>query len=319
MRKSFLVFLGMTVVLAAWAAPGSGWAEKLEFVTYYPAVSGGGGGAQTGDRLDASRGSMGSVPDYAGPARGGNLTDAQIPIGALLVEQGIAIGLPDPRQDAIGGEAHLADNVRLHLNGNLLLTPTGLDGGGTPTGVLYAAPLGTAPAAGNALLHTYGSNNLFLGSGAGNFTLTGPGGHVGMGKGALASVTSGGHNTAVGSGALSGHHDRRQQHGGGGWDDALELDRRGQHRDRGVRAPVEQHGESEHCFGAGGGPAEHDRERQYLHRLSGGTECLRLRPALRRQLQHRRAADLRGFRRKLPDGQRRLGDRRFESSVSLGG
>ena len=46
-------------------------------------------------------------------------------------------------------------------------------------------------------IHSYGTNNSFLGSGAGNFTLTGLNA-TGIGKNALAALTDGGSNTSVG-------------------------------------------------------------------------------------------------------------------------
>lgn len=60
-------------------------------------------------------------------------------------------------------------------------------------GVIYQ---GTTP-----LLHTYGSNDLFL-QNAGNFTLTG-GDDIGIGRTALASLTTGVNNIAIGKGALN--------------------------------------------------------------------------------------------------------------------
>lgn len=53
------------------------------------------------------------------------------------------------------------------------------------------------------VLHTYGSENTFVGSGAGNFTLTGID-NVTLGNGALAALTSGSDNVAIGR--LSANH-----------------------------------------------------------------------------------------------------------------
>ena len=51
----------------------------------------------------------------------------------------------------------------------------------------------------NRFIHTYGTNNLFLGEGTGNFTLTGPGENVGIGHGALEDLTSGERNMCIGA------------------------------------------------------------------------------------------------------------------------
>lgn len=52
------------------------------------------------------------------------------------------------------------------------------------------------------LLHRYGTNNLFAGINAGNFTTTGTGGNVGLGAGALLALTDGYYNVGVGQNAL---------------------------------------------------------------------------------------------------------------------
>ena len=54
---------------------------------------------------------------------------------------------------------------------------------------------------GAAWIHGYGSNNIFFGLNAGNFSLTGTG-EVGIGSGALQALSSGSSNTGVGFGAL---------------------------------------------------------------------------------------------------------------------
>lgn len=57
----------------------------------------------------------------------------------------------------------------------------------------------------SSLLQSYGTNNLFLGGGAGNFSLTtgSAQNNVGLGPNCLASLTTSANNTALGSGALS--------------------------------------------------------------------------------------------------------------------
>lgn len=54
---------------------------------------------------------------------------------------------------------------------------------------------------GTRLLHSYGTQNLFLGDGAGNFTLTGSA-NTGIGRLTLSSITSGGQNIGLGDGTM---------------------------------------------------------------------------------------------------------------------
>ncbi len=98
----------------------------------------------------------------------------------------LGIGTPSPQQ-------------RLHVeNGNLRLPQTT----NAPTGVVYLGP--------TSFLHAYepsaGLSNTFLGYGAGNFTLGGSGAdgtnNTGIGRTALASLTTGWNNVAVGTDAL---------------------------------------------------------------------------------------------------------------------
>jgi len=70
-----------------------------------------------------------------------------------------------------------------------------------------AATAGTATAGvitqnGTRVFHSYGTSNLFVGAGAGNFTTTGTGLNVGIGSTALVSLTDGNYNVAVGATAL---------------------------------------------------------------------------------------------------------------------
>jgi len=62
--------------------------------------------------------------------------------------------------------------------------------------------VGGIQANGTQFVHNYGNNNFFSGFGAGNYTLTGVA-SVGVGKGALASLTNGNFNTACGTNALT--------------------------------------------------------------------------------------------------------------------
>jgi Chaperone of endosialidase len=84
------------------------------------------------------------------------------------------------RRDQFGGFA--AETVT--LSGRLALPPTTSSSAGL---ILQGAPL----------LHTFGTNNLFLGNGSGNFSMTGAG-NTGVGKFVLLSNSTGSNNTAVG-------------------------------------------------------------------------------------------------------------------------
>jgi hypothetical protein len=68
----------------------------------------------------------------------------------------------------------------------------------TTTGSTY----GIIRQGGNSLLHTYGTNNLFLGKNSGNFTTSGTGLNIGIGYNSLSSNTTGYYNTAVGVGTM---------------------------------------------------------------------------------------------------------------------
>src|SRR5581483_5968945 len=54
-----------------------------------------------------------------------------------------------------------------------------------------------------SLLHTFGSNNIFLGQSAGNFTTSGFGSNIGIGENALEANTTGSLNIAIGVTALA--------------------------------------------------------------------------------------------------------------------
>lgn len=56
---------------------------------------------------------------------------------------------------------------------------------------------------GGRFIHTYGTQNLFLGLNAGNFTTSGGGGNIGFGASTLASLTIGTENIIVGAGAAT--------------------------------------------------------------------------------------------------------------------
>src|SRR6266480_3710594 len=76
----------------------------------------------------------------------------------------------------------------------------------TPAGNIVLAP--STPTAGNIFkgtarfIHNFGSQNIFIGENAGNFTMTGTGLNTAIGKDALSSNTTGYGNTASGMNAL---------------------------------------------------------------------------------------------------------------------
>jgi hypothetical protein len=69
---------------------------------------------------------------------------------------------------------------------------------GTITIVATTSTTGQILQAGTRLIHTYGTQNLFMGSGAGNFSTTGNGQNVGIGRLSLSSLTSGIQNACIG-------------------------------------------------------------------------------------------------------------------------
>ena len=77
----------------------------------------------------------------------------------------------------------------LSLDGNLNLPVSG-----TTAGVIFQG--------GQTFIHSFGIDNTFVGSGAGNLSMTGNN-NAAVGSGALFNVTTGVFNTAVGSGALT--------------------------------------------------------------------------------------------------------------------
>jgi hypothetical protein len=66
-----------------------------------------------------------------------------------------------------------------------------------------SSSVGVITLGGTPFLHNFGTNDTFLGLGAGNFTMTGPShANTGLGHGVLAGLTTGGANTAIGDLAL---------------------------------------------------------------------------------------------------------------------
>ncbi len=74
---------------------------------------------------------------------------------------------------------------QLELTGNIKLPATTASAGQIKSGT-------------NLLFHTYGTNNLFAGVGAGNLTTSGTGRNTGIGRAAMANIAAGNSNTAIG-------------------------------------------------------------------------------------------------------------------------
>ena len=69
--------------------------------------------------------------------------------------------------------------------------------------VATTSTTGQITQASTRLLHTYGTQNLFLGAGAGNFNITGTGQNIGIGRISLSSLTYGVQNACIGDQAGS--------------------------------------------------------------------------------------------------------------------
>lgn len=97
---------------------------------------------------------------------------------------------------ASGGAITMTNNVTVSAgnftlsNGNIALTDS------------TSSATGNITKAGIRFLHNYGTNNIFAGTSAGNFSLSGSD-NTAMGSSTLASLTTGNRNTAFGSGAGS--------------------------------------------------------------------------------------------------------------------
>lgn len=98
----------------------------------------------------------------------------------ILYKVGIGKLVPDFTLD-VAGDAQ--------LSGNLLLPAT-------------TATTGIIKSGADTLLHSSGTNNLFVGKGAGTLTTSGQGGNTASGAYALSSISTAVNNTAIGYGAL---------------------------------------------------------------------------------------------------------------------
>ena len=125
-----------------------------------------------------------TATSFSGPLAG-EVTGAQ---GATVVSNAVATNTANAivRRDGTGnfsaGTATLGGNLALPLTAS--------------------ASAGVITVGGSAFIHSYGAGNLFLGAGAGNFTMTGNN-NTAAGSSALAANTTGHSNTATGIGGLS--------------------------------------------------------------------------------------------------------------------
>ncbi len=85
-----------------------------------------------------------------------------------------------------GAQRHRLTKVGFSINGNFELPTT-------------TSTVGSILQTGGRILHTYGTDNVFVGRQAGNFTLTGTGGNTAIGDTAGDSLTNGNSNTMLGS------------------------------------------------------------------------------------------------------------------------
>lgn len=136
---------------------------------------------------------------YAGSAGGVSITspDGSITVGGTLQAPTVAVNSVSAAKiigslpvSQVSGAAITESNTftgtQTISSGNLALPATA----GPASGVLTIG--------GASFLHAYGSANVFAGSGAGNFSMTGAGGNSGFGQGALTSDTTGNNNSALG-------------------------------------------------------------------------------------------------------------------------
>ena len=113
---------------------------------------------------------------------------------------------PDQRLSAVGYSFMAANVADGAVTSAKLASGLTLGGTATLTGSLDL-PVSSGPSEGTILqdaaplLHTYGTDNLFLGGDAGNFTTSGSG-NTGIGAQSLKNSTSGRYNTALGTSAL---------------------------------------------------------------------------------------------------------------------
>lgn len=97
----------------------------------------------------------------------------------------------------------LAGSSALTLqSGDLTISGTGAGAGGNINLPTTTANVGTIKVNGSPFIHAFGTNNTFVGSNAGNYTLSSAN-NVGLGTASLRTLGAGGNNTAIGAATLS--------------------------------------------------------------------------------------------------------------------
>jgi hypothetical protein len=131
-----------------------------------------------------------------------NAIVSTVPTGVAPLQVSSTTLVPNLNADMVGG-MHATDFVAKAgdtMTGNLTVPSA------TLTGILTLPPtsatVGIIMQGGNRLIHTYGNNNFFAGTNAGNLTMAGFN-NTASGNGALSSNNTGTSNTAIGNYALS--------------------------------------------------------------------------------------------------------------------
>ncbi|MBL0225717.1 MAG: tail fiber domain-containing protein [Geobacteraceae bacterium] len=172
-----------TLTAAAFSGNGAGLTNiTAANVSGMVAVANGGTGAATAPTALTNLGAVAK----AGDTMTGTLN---LPANGLTVGTNQLV--------VVGGEVGIgtaSPNEQLEITGNLRLPAT-------------TATTGIIKRGANSLIHTYGGNSFFAGEGAGNFTMTGLGGNIGIGLAVLNSNTTGYYNTAIGINALYPNQD----------------------------------------------------------------------------------------------------------------
>lgn len=159
-------------------------------------------GAGSAPTFQAAAGGIGTLAGDTGTATGSTITIAGTTnkISTSATSSTVTVSIPD--NASLGGTVTAATGFTVTLgnftatNGNFAITA------GLLTLPTTSSTSGYITVNSNRFLHAYGTNGVFLGSTAGNFTLSGTdnvciGGYVGL------ALTSGAYNTSVGHASLT--------------------------------------------------------------------------------------------------------------------
>ena len=167
-------------------------------------VSGNGSGL-TNLNAASLTGTVGMAANFTG-ALNGDVTGTQNATTVASVGGQTAANIATGAATANAATSFNTANAIVRRNGSGSFTSTSITLNGNLNLPVTTSSVGIIYAGGIPLIHAYGNNDFFAGSGAGNLTLTGSG-NTGVGFQALLSNTSGYNNTAVGVGALSVNQD----------------------------------------------------------------------------------------------------------------